>query len=34
MTSGIKATQMLMDIIDGETTVAMQMELGYQLVGV
>ncbi len=34
MTSGIKATQMLMGIIDGETTVAMQMELGYQLVGV
>ena len=34
MTSGIKATQMLMDIIDGETTVARQMELGYQLVGV
>lgn len=34
MTSGIKATQMPMDIIDGETTVARQMELGYQLVGV
>lgn len=34
MTSGIKATQMLMGIIDGETTVARQMGLGYQLVGV
>ena len=32
-TSGVKAAQMLMGIIDGETTVAMQMELGYTLVG-
>lgn len=31
-TSGIKAARMLLDIIDGEATVAMQMELGYTLV--
>ena len=33
-TSGVKAAQMLLGIIDGETTVAMQMELGYTLVGI
>lgn len=32
MTSGIKATQMLLGIIDGETTVGMQLELGYELI--
>lgn len=32
LTSGIKATQMLMGIIDGDTTVGMQLELGYRLV--
>lgn len=31
-TSGIKATRMLLGIIDGDTTVAMQMRLGYKLV--
>ena len=33
-TSGAKAVQMLMGILSGETTVAMQMELGYTLVGI
>ena len=33
LTSGVKAAQMLMGIIDGETSVAMQVELGYQLKG-
>ena len=32
-TSGIKAAGMLLDIIEGDATVAMQMELGYTLVG-
>lgn len=32
-TSGIKAAEMLLGIIEGDTTVAMQMELGYSLIG-
>lgn len=31
-TSGVKAAQMLFGILDGETTVAMQMQLGFRLV--
>lgn len=33
-TSGIKAVQMLMGVLSGDTTVAMQLELGYSLVGI
>ena len=33
LTSGVKAAQMLLGIIDGESSVAMQMELGYTIVG-
>lgn len=33
-TSGVKAVQMLMGILSGDTTVAMQLELGYSLVGI
>lgn len=33
-TSGIKSVQMLMGIIRGETTVAMEMKLGYTLIGI
>lgn len=33
-TSGVKAVQMLMGILSGDTTVAMHMELGYSIVGI
>ena len=33
-TSGIKAAEMMLGLIDGDATVAMQMELGYTLVGI
>ena len=33
-TSGVKAAEMLLGIIEGDTTVAMQMELGFTIVGI